>query len=202
MQTNNPPRRKFLRLKGYDYSQEGGYFITIVTQLREPFFGKIDKGEMIFSDAGKMVISEWLALPVRFPDIDMDVFQLMPTHLHGVILIHNPATSDPPLMPTVGASLEPAQIVGAGLVPAPHLRATTRVAPTLGEIIGAFKSITTHEYIQGVKGKAWHPFEKRLWQHNYYEHIIRNEADYERIAAYILDNPANWDQDAENPTHR
>ena len=74
-------------------------------------------------------------------------------------------------------------------------------APTLGQIIGAFKSITTHEYIQGVKILGWHAFENRIWQRNYYEHIIRNEADADRIERYIDSNPARWNDDNENPSH-
>jgi REP element-mobilizing transposase RayT len=179
--------RRSIRLKGYDYSQAGGYYVTIVTQLRESFFGKICGGEMIFNDAGRMVNIEWGSLQERFPNIETDVFQVMPNHLHGIIIIHNH---------------EP---VGAGLVPAHAIRATTRVAPTLGEIVGAFKSITTHKYIQGVDEFAWPVFYKRLWQRNYYEHILRDQADYECIAGYILDTslrgayPVNWDQDEENP---
>ena len=94
-------------------------------------------------------------------------------------------------------------------MPAHAIRATTRVAPTgteavsvaptIGGIVGAFKSITTHKYIQGVDEFGWPVFYKRLWQRNSYEHIIRDEADHERIAGYILDNPVNWDQDEENP---
>ena len=179
--------RRSIRLKGYDYSQAGGYYVTIVTQLRESFLGKICGGEMIFNDAGRMVNIEWGSLQERFPNIETDAFQVMPNHLHGIIIIHNH---------------EP---VGAGLVPAHATRATTRVAPTLGEIVGAFKSITTHKYIQGVDEFAWPVFYKRLWQRNYYEHILRDQADYERIAGYILDTPlrgaypVNWDQDEENP---
>ena len=71
--------------------------------------------------------------------------------------------------------------------------------PTLGDIIGAFKSITTHEYIKGVDNKNWHQFYKRLWQRNYYEHVVRDEADLNRIRDYIQSNPANWDEDEENP---
>ena len=133
---------------------------------------------MILNDAGKMVYAEWMNLQERFSNIEIDVFQIMPDHFHGIIIIHTP----------VGAGLVPS--VGAGLVPTP-----TRVAPTIGEIVGAFKSITTHEYIQGVEKFAWPVFYKRLWQRNYYEHIIRGQADYERIADYILDNPARWDKD-------
>lgn len=76
--------------------------------------------------------------------------------------------------------------------------AGTRPAPTLGAIIGAFKSITTHDYIAGVRQRNWPPFSEKLWQRNYYEHIIRNESELNRTRQYILDNPVNWDQDPEN----
>ena len=175
--------RHSIRLLGYDYSQAGGYYVTIVAQLRESFFGKICGRGMIFSDAGRMVSIEWMALQERFPNIETNIFQVMPNHLHGIIFIHNPGP------------------VGTGLVPAHATRATTRVAPTLGEIIGAFKSITTHKYIQGVDKFAWPIFYKKLWQRNYYEHILRDQADYERVAGYILDNPGNWDKDEENPQY-
>ncbi len=173
--------RRSIRLKGYDYSQAGGYYVTIVTQLQESFFGGIRAGEMILNDAGRMVKVEWESLNIRFPNINIDVYQVMPNHFHGLIFIFPPVS------------------VGAGLVPAPISRATTRVAPTLGNIIGAFKSITTHKYIQGVDEFTWPAFYRRLWQRNYYEHIIRNLADYERIASYIINNPVNWDKDEENP---
>ncbi len=94
--------------------------------------------------------------------------------------------------------------VGAGLVPAQHngattKRATTRVAPTLGDIVGAYKSLTTVQYVQGVKTYGWPPFAGRLWQRNYYEHIIRNDESLQRIRQYIVDNPARWPVDRENP---
>ena len=182
-----PVGRHSLRLKGYDYSQAGGYFVTLVTQLREPFFGNICEEEMKFNDAGRMINIEWESLPERFPNIEVDVFQVMPNHLHGIIIINNP------------------DLVGAGLVPAPARRATTRVAPTpaqtsaptLGRIVGVFKSITTHKYIQGVDEFGWPVFKKRLWQRNYYEHVVRDQTDYERIAGYILSNPLTWEQDEE-----
>ena len=82
----------------------------------------------------------------------------------------------------------------AGMNPAP-------TTVTLGQIIGAFKSITTHEYIQGVKSFGWPAFEKRIWQRDYYEHIIRSEADANRIYLYIESNPTQWADDIENPAH-
>jgi len=75
------------------------------------------------------------------------------------------------------------------------VRATTRVAPTLGDVIGAFKSITTNEYIRNVKNKNWVPFNKHFWQRNYYEHVIRDDHDLNRIREYIVNNPAKWEED-------
>ena len=81
----------------------------------------------------------------------------------------------------------------AGTSPAP-------TGPTLGAIIGAFKSITTHRYILGVRNLGWLPFEKRLWQRNYYEHIIRDPGEFDRIQRYIESNPANWLDDSQDPS--
>lgn len=179
--------RRSIRLKGYDYSQAGAYFVTTVTQDRESFFGEIRDGEMIFNDAGRMVHAVWESMPERFPRMELGAFVVMPNHFHAIVIINDS---------TIG---------GAGLVPAP--RATTRVAPTaraapitsnaptLGQIIGAFKSITTHEYITGVDNRGWTQFNKRLWQRNYYEHIIRNEKAMDTIWRYIEANPANWEKD-------
>jgi REP element-mobilizing transposase RayT len=98
----------------------------------------------------------------------------MPNHVHGILVITDPA-------PTVGAT------VGATLV----------VAPTVGNIIGAFKSRVTVEYIRGVKTSGWPPFRGRLWQRNYYEHIIRNERALNAIRQYIMENPRRWHRDRE-----
>jgi putative transposase len=186
MQLIPNPHRRSIRLKGYDYTQAGGYYLTIVTHARECLFGEICAGTMLPNVAGQMIITEWQALQERFFNIGVDIFQVMPNHFHGIIIIHH-------------------QPVGAGLVPAPYIRATTspgattRVAPTIGQIVGAFKSITTHKYIQGVGKFGWPAFDRRIWQRNYYEHIIRGQQDYERIAAYILANPHHWNEDEENP---
>ncbi|MDZ7337191.1 MAG: transposase [candidate division KSB1 bacterium] len=184
--------RRSIRLKGYNYSQPGAYFVTIVTQDRECLFGEVVDGEMQLHDAGHMVCEEWNALPNRFPNVDLDAFIVMPNHIHGIIIITD-AEPGP-----VGAGL-----VGAGLVPAPNGEtpngATTRVAPTLGDIVGALKSVTTVRYIQGVKQSGWPLFRGRLWQRNYYEHIIRDEESLHRIVEYIVTNPARWETDRENP---
>lgn len=197
--THDLPRRKPLRLAGYDYAQAGAYFVTIVTQGRTLLFGEIVQDEMRLNAAGNMTEKIWQSLRERFPTVELGEYVVMPNHFHAVIIL-----------------------VGAGLVPARHGRgpsmneesdasggvdvtgATTRVAPTgptLGQIIGAFKSITTHEYIVGVKTLGWPAFDKSIWQRNYYEHIIRSEDAAQRIALYIESNPARWADDKENPSN-
>jgi putative transposase len=93
------PKRKFLRLRGYDYSQAGGYYVSIVTQGQECLFGEIQENEMVLNDAGKMVTKWWNELPGKFPSVTVDAFVVMPNHFHGIIIIHG----------TVGAGLVPAQ---------------------------------------------------------------------------------------------
>ncbi len=173
--------RRSIRIKGYDYSQDGLYYITVCAQNRICLFGKIDNGKMILNDVGKMLENEWLKLAERFKNIVLHEYVVMPNHCHAIL-----------------------EIVGASLVVAPNNGNTQiigqpqGIAPTIGDIIGAFKSITTMEYIRGVKNGIWQPFNKKLWQRNYWdywEHIIRNEKSYIQISEYIINNPENWKND-------
>ena len=194
--------RRSSRLKNYDYSQAGAYYVTINVQNRECLFGEIVDFEMILSDAGKMIEEQWLALIERFPNIELDVYQIMPNHSHGIIVIVEPVGA------TLAVSHRRARGTNGGVARNMDTKdihgngAGIKPAPTLGDIIGAFKSITTHEYIKGVDNKNWLQFHKRLWQRNYYEHVVRDEADLNRIRDYIQSNPANWDEDEENPNHK
>lgn len=183
-------RRHSIRLKEYDYAQAGAYFVTIVAQGRACLFGEMADGIMRANDAGRMVNREWLALPTRFTGVRLDALVVMPNHCHGIIIIG----------PSVGATLVVAPGPDgvalesrAGTSPAPTARRT------LGGIVGAFKSITTHAYIQGVKQSGWPPFLDRLWQRNYFEHAIRDGASLGRIREYIINNPLQWELDRENP---
>ncbi len=172
MYNPNLHHRRSIRLKGYDYSQPGLYFITICVQDMNRIFGRVsNNGQMILNDAGKMIEIEWLNLKKRFPNIELHQYVVMPNHFHAIL-----------------------EIIEATLVATP-LEVTTNDAPTdknIGDIIGAFKSITTVEYIRGVKSLGWQPFNKKLWQRDYYEHIIRNELSYHRISTYIQNNPSKW----------
>ena len=172
--------RRSIRLKEYDYTQPGAYFVTICTQNRLFLFGDVVEGRMLLNDAGLMVQTVWEGLPRRFPNVQLDAYVVMPNHFHAIVIIVD-------VHPPVGAPLVGAQ-KGAG----------TRPAPTLGYIVGAFKSMTTNEYIRGVRQFRWTPFPGRLWQRNYYEHIIRNEGELNRIRGYIVNNPPRWHLDREN----
>ncbi|MDE0012003.1 MAG: transposase [Candidatus Poribacteria bacterium] len=168
--------RRSLRLKEYDYRQAGAYFVNIVLQDRLCLFGEVIGTEIQLNEAGKMAGRIWKALSNRFPTIAIDTFVVMPNHLHGIIIINQHRDHKS----TVGASLVDA-------------------LPALGDVIGAYKSLTTVEYTRGVKMMKWKPFHRRLWQRNYYEHIIRNDDSLNHIRQYIIDNPGQWAFDKENP---
>lgn len=156
-----------IRLKGYDYSKAGLYFITVCVQDRACLLGKIGNGQMILNDAGRMVESQWLALPQRFANVRMHEFAVMPNHFHGILEIVGETTD------TAGDSKN----------------------KNVGNMMDAFKSISTVEYIRGVQHHGWQRFNGKLWQRNYYEHIIRDDQSYQRISEYIHNNPAQWEED-------
>lgn len=204
--------RKSIRLKGYDYSQEGMYFITICCQDRICRFGKIEDGEMILNDFGKIAYDEWVGLSERYPHILLDMFQIMPNHIHSIIVINVGATlavarndvttandviarndviaANEMIFPNNGLIIP----IGATADRATVDRATARVAPTtIGNIIGAYKSLVINKCLAMCKLR--NEYLGKLWQRNYYEHIIRDERAYQNIANYILNNPRQWDKD-------
>ena len=167
--------------------------MTIVAQGRACLFGEVVENQMRLNEAGGMVQEVCWGLSQRFPGVEVGSFVVMPNHVHGIIVLQE----------TVGASLVGAQCEAIGDIgdnrATGNDRATTRVAPTLGNVVGAFKSLTTAEYMRGVRARGWKPFRGRLWQRNYYEHIVRDDKSLGRIEQYILDNPVNWSLDPENP---
>lgn len=176
----NIHHRRSIRLPGYDYSQEGWYFITICTQNRLCLFGEIIEDRMRLEEAGLMIDLWWRKLPGKFKNVQMDKYVVMPNHLHGIIM--------------VGAAPR-----GRPDIQRENQEQSYRIAPTLGDIVDWFKTMTTNQYIRGVKIKSWKPFSEKLWQRNYYEHIIRDEKELNHFRQYIADNPVNWRTDEENP---
>jgi putative transposase len=195
----NKHHRRSIRLQGYDYSQAGAYFVTMCTQNRELLF--------VADEVVDMIQRWWNKLPEKFPGVETDAFVIMPNHSHGIIVTVgvNPRV-DPGQTREYGqthgsAPTNPAPTNPAPTNPAPTNPAPTNDAPTLGTIIQWFKTMTTNEYIRGVKELNWPPFPGKLWQRNYYEHIIRNDRELNAIRQYIIDNPAKWEQDRDNPIH-
>lgn len=172
--------RRSIRLKDYDYTNAAAYFVTIVTHDRKVLFGEITDGVMRLNEAGRMVQEVWVELPEYYAGVQDDAFVVMPNHIHGVI-----------------------SLVGAGPRARPaHQGQPQGVAPTamsLPDVVHRFKTLTTKRYIEGVKNFGWAAFTHRFWQRNYFEHVIRNDASLKRIRQYILDNPARWEFDRENP---
>ena len=175
--------RRSIRLRGYDYSQPGAYFVTICVQRRQCLFGEIVGEEMRLNDAGHMVERWWAELANKFPMVDTQGHGAMPNHFHGVVVIRA----------DVGAALR-----GRPL-PSPGIGHPHRDAPTVGDILDWFKTMTTNEYIRGVKTHAWTVFPGKLWQRGYYEHVVRDDDELQRIQEYIATNPQRWAWDAQNP---
>ncbi len=167
-------------LKNYDYSKEGLYFITICTQNKECLFGEIIDGKMILNIAGEMIGKIYNELPNYFENIQINEYVIMPNHFHCIIEIVG--------VPFMGTQIINNQIIN-------NNRVTTRVTPTVGNIIGVFKSLSTNEYIKMVKNNELPNFDKRIWQRNYYENIIRNNEIHQKIIEYIENNPLIWQND-------
>lgn len=190
--------RRSIRLQKYDYSENGAYFITICTKNRECLFGKIIKGQIVLNDVGKMIQSTWNEIPQFYRGIEIDVFQVMPNHIHGIIVIQNefmPVGAGPRACPNCKS-----KYAGPRACPNEQTQINGQlqgVAPTLSlcDIVHRFKTLTTKKYIDNVKNNHWPPFNNKLWQRNYYEHIIRTEKSLNDIREYILNNPFNWAQD-------
>lgn len=169
-------RRKQIRLKKYDYSNAGWYFVTICIQNRECLLGNIvgvgrDRPiSMILNQRGKIIENVFKSLSDHHP-VQLDAFQIMPNHFHFIIHIINK-----------GASRR-------------NVEGASRRAPTetLGFIVGMFKTECTSQI-----NKLQHTPGQKIFQRNYYEHIIRNEYDLNRIRQYIWDNLINWDEDRNN----
>ncbi len=282
--------RRSIRLKGYDYSSNGAYYITINTQNREFFFGDIIDAEMVLNDAGRMIEEWYKKLPDKFPGVELDEYVVMPDHFHCIVVIDDSGQTDNikgqthgsartaavfdtdcviknennlkhvganlrvhPKIPNIGkftinkndsnidnniddkmdsmiGDIDDREILGQTHGSAPtgvfdtdcviknennfkHVGAHLCVHPNLPNIgkfainendpniiynadipriIQWFKTMTTNEYIRGVKNLGWMPFNKKMWQRNYYEHIIRDDGSLERIRNYIINNPGKW----------
>ena len=176
--------RRSIRLKEFDYTQAGYYFVTIVVKERQCLLGEIIGEEMHLNDVGKMVAASWEWLGDHYHYVELDEYVVMPNHLHGIIVFRDSAN---------GAIVS-------------HRRGDSRIAPTvpqsqgtkrkpLGRLVGAFKTVSTRR-LNLDRGTPGSP----LWQRNYFEHVIRSEESLSQIRQYIRSNPSLWALDRENPS--
>jgi len=174
--------RRSIRLKGYDYTQPGAYFVTLVTQDRACLFGEIVDGATRLYPIGMIVEKCWYDLERHFPTVSLDEFTLMPNHLHGIICLGEASASyTQNIRQTIKTDASPQRPIGT-------------VPNSLGAIIQNFKSISTRKINQTLV-----PSTRKVWQRNYYERIVRDEAELNRIRQYILNNPIQWELDNNNP---
>lgn len=176
---SNLPNRQSIRLSNYDYSQKGSYFLTLVTQDRLHLFGKIEEGKMILNSVGKIVEEEWKKTLELRSNITLGEFIIMPDHMHMIITIHSQIKS-----------ITTEEWIYSNPKSPSH---------TIGAIIRGFKGASTKKINLFLNSTGELPFatttefyKNKIFQRNYYEHIIRNQQDFNRIEKYILDNPKNW----------
>ena len=171
--------RRSIRLPGYDYSQPGSYYATLCTGGKEPLFGQIVEGEMHRNEWGDCVARCWKWLAQQYPYIDLDEWTVMPNHLHGIIVITGCRGAS-------RSALAERRVIGDG--------GGSRTAPTkrktLGRLVGVFKTTSTDD-INQLRGTPTRP----LWQRDFYDHIIRNEDELNKIREYIRTNPLRWASD-------
>lgn len=216
--------RRSIRLKGYDYSKTGAYFITICCQNRACRFGKIvgasfadiqpadalhagiqntEAATMELNKYGQIAYNEWIKLAERFSNFELNVFQIMPNHMHAILVLKDAVIVD------VGATLAVAQndraVAGKDIVAGndtvvgndTDVSAGTSTAPTapitISDLIGAYKSLVANECLKLYKMK--NKKMGKLWQRDYCEHIIRNERYCHNISNYIINNPSKWNDD-------
>lgn len=167
-------RNNSMRLPDYDYSQSGGYYVTICTHQKAQFLSHIVDGAIKLSDVGQVVLNIWLGLPNHYYHLQLGDFVIMPNHIHAILILIDDEIA---LADTVGADLSSA--------PTKPLK-----RHNISEMIRAFKSYST----LGAK-ELLEVDTIKLWQRGFYDHIIRNEDDHLRIRQYIHDNPLKWESD-------
>lgn len=187
--------RRSIRLKGYDYAQEGAYYVTIVILRRECLLGQVVDKEMILSPYGEIVQKWWEEIPVHFSNVETGAFVIMPNHVHGIIYIFEERRGTVPVPKgyrenIITPNTEMFGVIEGGETPPLQ-------NPTLGQIVAYFKYQSTKEMNKVETTGAVTKF----WQRNYYEHIIRDEKDLQNKTDYIEANPLLWDEDDENPVN-
>jgi REP element-mobilizing transposase RayT len=177
---NNQYRIPSTRLQDWNYGQNAAYFVTICTKKREPFFGKITDGKMELSQIGKIAEKYWMEIPLHFLFVKVDLFVIMPNHMHGIIIMDkqddNSSVETPKLVVSTDTSFSQKHVALKKWKPG-----------ILGVIMNQYKRICT------INARKINPC--FAWQSRFYDHIIRDEKKYQQIAEYISNNPLRWQDD-------
>lgn len=173
--------RRSIRLRDFDYSRAGAYFVTICAWQRGCLFGEVADGVMRLNDAGRIVDESWQRITTHFAGVGIDQYVIMPNHFHGIVSIVGAGSPRPDLPQNVN------EILGGET---PPLRLVT-----LGQIVGYFKYQSTKRINQSRNTPG-----EPVWQRNYYERVIRDESEWHTMGQYIIDNPLKWADDENHPT--
>ncbi|MGD0591288.1 MAG: transposase [Bacteroidota bacterium] len=177
--------RRSIRLKEYDYSQPGEYFITICTYNHEYTLGEIINSEMRLNEIGKIAEKCWKEISNHFMNVELDEFVVMPNHLHGIFTISEPVEYIQPNTKNVDVGVQ-------NFEPLPQNTYQHIIPKSLGSIIRSYKAAVTHECRQC----GYHDFR---WQRNFYDRVIRNDNELDKIRDYILNNVLQWAFEKDNP---
>lgn len=185
--------RRSIRLRDYDYSQGGAYFLTICTKDRDCLFWNVGAyghtprlaTPLPLNDLGRIVEEEWLRTPEIRPHIELDAYVVMPNHVHGIVVINTDEKTFTERRERPGVYQY-----------APTKDSIRSPSQTIGAVVRGFKSSVTAR-VNSLRGTPGTP----VWQRNYYEHTIRNDGDVTRIRDYIAANPASWTDDENNPVN-
>ncbi|MEI7979392.1 MAG: transposase [Bacteroidota bacterium] len=180
---NDKYRIKSARLEGYDYKNEGLYYVTICTKNRTHYFGECNDGIMFLNDLGKMAEDFWLAIPTHFPNVSLDEFTIMPNHIHGIVCIDTNAHVE-----TLNAtSSSENKTLHATSLPDDRY---SKISPKQGSLSTVLRS-----YKSAVSNKAKHFNPNFAWQPRFHDNIIRDAKSFTNIQNYIINNPTIWIND-------
>ena len=177
-------RRRSIRSPGYDYSQPGAYFLTVCTYNKSCILGQVIDGDSRLNSLGRIVEEEWLRSARIRAEIEVDLWVVMPNHFHAIVFI----TAVSGRLTYIAHDLNSTEMGDRPVAP------TGPNPKSVGALMSGFKSAATARI-----NTTRHTLGSPVWQRNYYEHVIRDEVSLNRIRQYIIDNPANWDKDPENP---
>lgn len=188
--------RRSIRLREYDYSRAGAYFFTICTHERICLFGEILEGTMALNSYGTMVERVWSDVPNHYAHVALDQFIIMPNHVHGIVFLIDEGPVGAGFKPAHGCKPASGAESTQDLQPGPTKCGTPMKRHGLSEIVRALKTFSARHINEARKSPG-----TPVWQRNYYEHVIRNEADYDRIAEYVATNPQRWNDDTLHPAN-